>query len=317
MTVTAKAQGELAKLLRNPSRALAEKVASRQELAGMTRLSLPGDPLVENAIEWGKQNIADLTLQARDLEIRWTDQGKQFPAPSGTVSRATWIGAGYPDYPWIFGTDAEYTAFAAVSVGQFEAIKGHLRALREISDILNDRSGVVTHEVVADGSIWFGHDSRHTNPDGTIAYDFNTDETVKFPSTVALVWRWTGDRAFLNENYDFTVRNLRYVVEQLDEDGDGWPEGLGNVERTGMGPEKLDNTVYFIRGLYDLADMAQYKGDQATYTWATGPGGVTARPVRRHMVVQGGVAVRRLAGGATTASRSRSTGSARRRWSPS
>ena len=158
---------------------------------------------MENSIEWGKQNIADLTLQARDLEIRWTNQGKQFPAPSGTVNKATWIGAGYPDYPWLFGTDAEYTAFAAVSVGQFDAIKGHLRALREISDILNDRSGVVTHEVVADGSIWFGHDSRHTNPDGTTAYDFNTDETVKFPSTVALVWRWTGDHAFLDENYDF------------------------------------------------------------------------------------------------------------------
>ena len=106
---------------------------------------------------------------------------------------ATWIGAGYPDYPWIFGTDAEYTAFAAVAVGQFEAIKGHLRALRDVSDLLNDRSGVVTHEVVADGSVWFGQDSRTTNPDGTVSYDFNTDETVKFPSTVALMWRWTGD----------------------------------------------------------------------------------------------------------------------------
>ncbi len=57
--------------------------------------------------------------------------------------------------------------------------------------------------------------------------------------------------------YDFAVRNLRYVARTLDADHDGWPEGLGNVERTGMGPEKLDNTVYFIRGLYDLADMAQ------------------------------------------------------------
>ena len=170
----------------------------------MTQLSLPGDPLVERAVEWGKQNIADLTQQANDLEIRWTNQGKQFPAPSGTVDKVGWIGAGYPDYPWIFGTDAEYTAFAAVSVGQFDAIKEHLRALREISDILNNRSGVVTHEVVADGSIWFGHDSRHTNADGSIAYDFNTDETVKFPSTVALVWRWTGDRAFLDENYNFS-----------------------------------------------------------------------------------------------------------------
>jgi len=36
-----------------------------------------------------------------------------------------------------------------------------------------------------------------------------------------------------------------------------------------MGPEKLDNTVYFIRGLYDLADMARSKHDSATYAWTT------------------------------------------------
>jgi hypothetical protein len=203
------------------------------------------------------------------LQIRWTDQGTQFPAPLGTVDRATWIGAGYPDYPWMFGTDAEYTGFAAVAVGQFQAIKDHLRALRDVSDILNDRSGVVAHEVVADGSVYFGHDSRTPNTDGTTTYDFNTDETVKFPSTVALVWRWTGDNRFRDEMYDFTVRNLRYVVRNLDADRDGWPEGLGNVERTGMGEEKLDNSVYFIRGLYDLADMARSKHDGATYSWAT------------------------------------------------
>ncbi|PZR92355.1 MAG: glycogen debranching protein, partial [Candidatus Nephthysia bennettiae] len=163
--------------------------------------------------------------------------------------------------------DAEYTAFAAVSVGQTEAIKGHLRTLRDISEILNGGSGVVVHEAVSDGSIWFGHDSRHVNPDGTTSYDFNTDETVKFPSAVALIWRWTGDNRFRDEMYDFAVRNLRYVVSNLDADKDGWPEGNGNVERPGMGPEKLDNAVYFIRGLYDLADMARSKHDGATYAW--------------------------------------------------
>jgi hypothetical protein len=61
---------------------------------------------------------------------------------------------------------------------------------------------------------------------------------------------------------------MRYVTEQLDADGDGWPEGLGNVERPGMGDEKLDNTVYTIRGLYDLADMARSKHDGATWAWA-------------------------------------------------
>ena len=45
-------------------------------------------------------------------------------------------------------------------------------------------------------------------------------------------------------------------VAGLDEDGDGWP-GVGNVERPGMGEEKLDNAVYTIRGYADLADMAQ------------------------------------------------------------
>ena len=49
---------------------------------------------------------------------------------------------------------------------------------------------------------------------------------------------------------------------------DGWPEGLGNVERSGMGEEKLDNAVYTIRGLYDLADMARSKGDVQTAAWA-------------------------------------------------
>jgi hypothetical protein len=265
----APAQDELTKILGDPDAQLVAKKASRERLGAMTQLSLPGDPLVQQAIDWGKQNIADMTRTANNLEVRWTNQGKQFPASLGTVPEATWIGAGLPDYPWIFGTDAEYTAFASVSVGQFEAIKDHLKALRDISDILNDRSGVVAHESVADGSIWFGHDSRQANPDGTTTFDFNTDETVKFPSTVALIWRWTGDNAFRDAMYDFSVRNLRYVARTLDADHDGWPEGLGNVERSGMGPEKLDNTVYFIRGLYDLADMALSKHDGKTFAWAS------------------------------------------------
>jgi hypothetical protein len=260
----APARDELAAALRNPGAQLEAKIAEREKWGRWTRLSLPGDPRLGQAVDWGKQNILDLTRVAEDLQIRWTDQGTQFPPPEGVVERARWVGAGFPDYPWLFATDAEYTAFASVAVGQFEPIKDHLTALRDISDLLNDRSGVVTHEVVSDGSIWFGHDSRR--PDGT--YNFNTDETVKFPSAVALIWRWTGDDAFRHDLYDFSVRNLRYVVERLDEDGDGWPEGSGNVERGGMGVEKLDNSVYLIRGLYDLADMARAEGDALTRAWA-------------------------------------------------
>ena len=149
-----------------------------------------------------------------------------------TMARARFVGAGFPDYPWLFATDGEFTAFASVALGQFEPIKEHMRALKEASIKLNDSSGKVVHEVVTDGSVYFG-----ANADAG-----NTDETAKFPSAVALIWRWTGDNAFRDEMYDFAKSNLRYIYRELDVDGDGWPEGLGNVERPGMGEEKLDNT---------------------------------------------------------------------------
>ncbi len=257
---TTEAKSALGTALRNPAGLLARKIASRRAIASDTVVDLPGDRLLQQSVEWSKQNLADSVQEARDLKLRSTEEGKQYPAPKGTLAKARWIGAGWPDYPWIFGTDGEFTSFATVAAGQFTPIEDHLRTLRDISDKVNDRSGKVVHETVSDGSVYFGANDEAGN----------TDETSKYPSAAALVWRWTGDRSFLNDVYGFTVRNMHYVVEKLDKDGDGWPEGLGNVERPGMGVEKLDNTVYTIRGLYDLADMARATGDSKTVTWATG-----------------------------------------------
>jgi hypothetical protein len=255
----ADARSTLDQTLRSPDRLLADKVSHRMDLAGNTVVDLPGDPLLQQSIEWSKQNLADSVQDVRNLQLRVTHEGRQYPEPAGVLKRASWLGAGWPDYPWLFGTDGEYTAFATVAAGQFEPIKAHLRALRDASEIVNEGSGKVVHEVTHDGAVYFGHNDDPGN----------TDETSKFPSAVALVWRWTGDNAFRDDMYGFSVRAMHYVVDQLDADGDGWPEGLGNVERSGMGVEKLDNTVYTIRGLRDLADMARSKGDTATATWAT------------------------------------------------
>ena len=252
------AQDELAQALDDPHAALERKIHRRERLGRRTRVSLPGDPQLAMGVDWAKQNLADSTQHAEDLEIRWVNQGKDYPPPAGTLPSARWVGAGFPDYPWLFATDGEYTAFPMVALGQFGVIEDHMRALRDASDIVNGGSGKVGHEFVSDGSMWFG---QNADPG-------NTDETAKFPSTVALIWRWTGDDGFRDEMYDFAKRNMQYIVRELDKDGDGWPEGLGNVERQGMGPEKLDNSVYFIRGLYDLADMAHSKRDGRTQAWA-------------------------------------------------
>ncbi|MEO8969517.1 MAG: glycogen debranching protein [Solirubrobacteraceae bacterium] len=264
------ARAQLARALHDPAAELAAKIASRVAVSKQTQVSLPGDRLLQHAIDWGKQNLADLTQTANNLQIRWTDQGTQYPAPLGTVPHARWFAAGYPDYPWIFATDAEYTAYAAVGLGQFQTIEDHLLALRDVSQILNGDSGIVAHETVSDGSVYFGQNSQSTSSSGTTTNNFNTDEAVKLPSTVALIWRWTGDTGFMRKLYDFVRRGMHTVDARYDVDRDGWPEGSGNVERPGMGPEKLDNGVYYMRGLYDLADMARFEHDTATARWATG-----------------------------------------------
>lgn len=246
--------------LADPDAALAEKIAGRERLGAWTQVDLPGDRLLQQGIEWSKQNLADSVQAAEGLKVRWTNEGRQYPPPTGTVPRVRFFGAGFPDYPWLFATDGEFTAFAAVAAGQFEPIADHLRALREVSVLVNPTSGKVVHEVVTDGSVYYGADESLGN----------TDETAKFPSALGLAWRWSGDDGLRDELYPFAVRGMHWVVEQMDSDGDGWPEGLGNVERTGMGEEKLDVTTATIRGLYDLADLAASKGDNGTRGWARG-----------------------------------------------
>jgi len=254
----AAARTELTAALADPDGELAAKQRTRQALAAQTQLTLPGDPDVAASIDWSKQNLADSVQEARNLQVRDVREGTAYPAPQGTVPHVRFFGAGFPDYPWLFATDGEYTAFPAVALGQFGPIEDHMRALRDVSLVLNGDSGKVAHEVVTDGSVYFGD----------LAAAGNTDETAKFPMAVATVWRWSGDNAFRDEMYDFTTRNMQYIFRELDADGDRWPEGLGNVERPGMGQEKLDVAIYTIRGLWDLADMARSKGDVATAVWA-------------------------------------------------
>ncbi len=250
---------ELDAMLDDPSGALREKVTHRLSVGRRTRIDLPGDRLLERSVEWSKQNLADCVQEAHDLTVRYTDEGKQYPEPAGTVDEIRFFGAGFPDYPWMFGTDGEYTTFPALAAGEFDVAKDHMRSLKAVSRIVNGDTGKVVHETVTTGDVYFG-----ANQDSG-----NTDETVKFPMAVDLIWRWTGDDAFRDELYPFMVDGMHYVVQDLDEDGDLWPTGSGNVERKGMGREKLDVAVYTIRGLYALADMARSKGDDETASWAT------------------------------------------------
>jgi hypothetical protein len=254
----AAAQAEYQAASANPRGELGAKIAARLALGRQTRVSLPGDPVLARAATWSKQVLADLTQQADNLKIRLTEQGTVYPAPVASLPRIRFEGAGFPDYPWMFATDQEYTIYALLAAGQFSTAKDGLRALAQVSKIANHDSGKVVHETVTDGSVYFGLNDQV----GDI------DETAKFPTAVAMVWRWTGDNAFRDELYQFAKKNMQYLIGLTKGDDDLWPDGAGNVEASVLGPDAVDVAMYTIRGLIDLADMAAGKHDTATRDWA-------------------------------------------------
>ena len=254
----AAAQAQFRAASADPAAELAAKIRARLALNSQTRLSLPGDPALADAATWSKQDLADLTQQADNLRIRPTEEGTVYPAPIATLPSIRFEGAGFPDYPWMFATDQEYTVFALLAAGQFATAEDGLRSLAEVSKIANHDSGKVVHETVTDGSVYFGLNDEP----GDI------DETAKFPDAVAMVWRWTGDNRFRDQMYGFVKRNMRYLIGLTKGDDDLWPDGAGNVESSVLGPDAVDVAVYTIRGLLDLADMAASKGDTATQHWA-------------------------------------------------
>jgi hypothetical protein len=163
-TSRAEADAALRAALTDPDGRLATKVAQRRELLAQTQARLP-DAGLQAAFDWGKLNLADLRRTATDLRIRDVDEGRAYPGPLATLREFTGIGAGYPDYPWYFGTDGAYTAHPLVASGQWDTAIQHLRGIRDVSRIVNGGTGKVVHEVVTDGSVYFGanDDPGNTN----------------------------------------------------------------------------------------------------------------------------------------------------------
>jgi hypothetical protein len=253
----AEAYGALFAGLANPDGLLSQKIVQRVAVLGLSNVTIP-DQTAQDAFNWAKLNLADMNRTVLNAEIRDTQEGTVYPPPIAEFPILTGFGAGYPDYPWFFGTDGCYTTFGLVATGQWQTAENHLNLLRMVSQAVNGTTGKVLHETVTDGSIYYG----------TNAQPGDTNETAEFATAVATVWRWTGDNGFRDQNYDFINAGLHYLETTLDTYPDHWPEGAGMVEAVGLGAKKLDVAVYTIRALNDLAEMATSKGDSTTAKWA-------------------------------------------------
>jgi glycogen debranching enzyme len=247
----------LATALDQANELLRGKIAEREQLLSGARVTLP-EPELAAAYEWGKLNMADLRRTVPELAVRDVREGKAYPPPIATLPMQTGLGDGYPDYPWFFGTGSGYIVYPLIVAGMWEAAMNHLRLLRDVSRAVNDGTGKVVHEVICDGSVYFGNNASKGD----------VNEIGLFTSVVDVLWCWSGDNAFRDEMYDFIVDGMRYLTTDLDADGDLWPEGLGIGERPGMGSEHLDVAVDTWWALHALERLAASKGDGTTASWA-------------------------------------------------
>lgn len=154
------------------------------------------------------------------------------------------IAAGYPDYPWWFGCDSEYTLPSYMAIGQTETALNTLQLLTDFSDKTNG-NGRIVHEVSTNGSV------------------FNAGNVNETPQYVSLVWsmfQWQGEIAFLKDHFPRIQQSLEWILTK-DTDGNGLPEGAGMMEVRGLESEMIDVAVYTQKAFSDAAKIASLLGE--------------------------------------------------------
>jgi glycogen debranching enzyme len=154
------------------------------------------------------------------------------------------LGAGLMEYPWWFGTET-YSLQALTATGDFELAKQTLRLLKTQSMKANG-NGRIVHEVTTNGAV--------SNPG-------NTQETAQFILTVGKVFDWTGDLGFAREMYLAMKMGIHWLLTDMDQNKDLFPEGYGITEILGLNAELIDVAVYTQQALEATAHIARILGE--------------------------------------------------------
>lgn len=201
------AKSTYSELLRDAEALLAAKRDRYAELASRTRLITP-DTALNQTFEWLKYNC--------DWLIREVPE----------VGRG--ITAGIPDYPWWFGVDSEYALQGYMAVGQRDPVYETIRLLDSVSAAVNG-NGRIIHEMSTNGAVF--------NPG-------NINETPQFASLIWKIYQWSGDRDFLAKYFPTVRKGLGWLMEENDENNNGFPDGFGMMEIHGLDSEMIDVAVY-------------------------------------------------------------------------
>ncbi len=207
-------------LARDHARLLADKKGHYASLHERARVTIP-DRRLQEVYNWVKVNTEWMVR-----EVPGIGRG---------------LGGGLMEYPWWFGTDASYSLQAMVATGNFELARQTLRLLRDQSLKANN-NGRIVHEVTTNGGI---------------VNRGNTQETAQFIMAVGKVFDWTGDVAFAREMYPSLKRGLRWLLTDMDQNHNLFPEGYGIMEVSGLNAELIDVAVYTQQALETTARIAR------------------------------------------------------------
>lgn len=197
---------------------LAKKVAHYGSIINRARIRIP-DRRLQEVYNWVRVNMEWLV---RDVP---------------GIGRG--LGGGFMEYPWWFGTET-YSLQALAATGDFELAKQTLRLLRNRS-IKANANGRIVHEITTDGAV--------SNPG-------NTQETAQFILTAGKVFEWTGDLHFAREMYPAMKLGIDWLLGDMDQDKDLFPEGYGIMEVYGLNAELIDVAVYTQQALEATARIA-------------------------------------------------------------
>jgi len=200
---------------------------SRYELLKQTaEIQIP-DAELQQAYEWIKYNTDWLVRDVPGI-------GRGF-------------GAGLQDYPWWFGVDSEYTIQGLITTGRKDLVYSTIELIHSLSEKENG-NGRIVHEVSTNGAVF--------NPG-------NINETPQWASMLWEVYRWTGDREFLERYFPSVEKGLDWLLQENDKDGNLLADGYGMMEIHGLESEMIDVAAYSQKAFADAAKMAEILGKTA------------------------------------------------------
>jgi hypothetical protein len=205
-------------LAKNHANLLARKKGHYASIIDRARVKIP-DQRLQEVYNWVKVNTEWLVR-----EVPGIGRG---------------LGGGLMEYPWWFGTET-YSLQALMATGEFDLVKHTLRLLRHQSTKANG-NGRIVHEITTNGAV--------SNPG-------NTQETAQFILTVGKLFDWTGDLAFAREMYPAMKLGINWLLTDMDQNKNLFPEGYGIMEVYGLNAELIDVAVYTQQALKATAHIA-------------------------------------------------------------